>query len=360
MRHKIDKELKKQEKRYYRREYNFLDSGKMFLNVLLYPLIVSFIFSFIIITGTYLSGHTIEDVTSSWLYVFFTLVLTQATFFITFVMYNKKYKINVWKAAKINKQVSPWGVIIVVVMSVACLFLLAPFVNLLNHLYSLMGYSPNGDLPYTLNNFWQFLYVSITTALIPAIVEELLMRGVVFQGCLKKWKPISAIVMGAVMFMLMHGALQQTVYQFILGIILCYLMYVGGNIVYPMIFHFVNNFTVVLVSYISNVKGSSEEMVFNKPLDYIMPIVYLIIAAGIVVGLCFLFRYIMKKKKQVVETEEVRPEMIEMIDQGVDETTIAQLQKSQQNLESKQKVYFWVSIAVGCLLWLINTISEII
>ena len=353
-----------QQKQYLRSEYNFLDSSKMFLNVLLYPLIVSFIFLFIVEFVAIFSGNTMADASQTWIYVFFTLILTQATFLVVFILYNKKNRINVWKATKISQKVNPWAVVIVVAMSAASIFLLSPFINLINYLLSLVGYNPDGSLPFEVNNFWKFLYAAITMALIPGIVEELLMRGVVFQGLLKRWKPIVAIVIGATLFMLMHTSLQQTVYQFILGILLCYTMYVSGNIIYPIIFHFVNNFTVILVSYIATSRAvSSIAVPYSSAMDYISPFLYLVLGAAVLVGLSILLKRVMDNSKKEGAKEdnvsaEVRPEMLTMINEGVDRNTVNLLVQQKQQKEKSSRMFFWISISLGCVFWLVNTISE--
>ncbi len=353
--------MPKKPKDFLRKEYNFLDSSKMFLNILIFPLIVSFIFVFIVEFIAIFSGHSVTDATGTWIYIFFSLTLTQATFLAIYFIYNKKNKIDIWKATKISKKVNPWIILIVIGMGLSSVFLISPFINLMNHLYSLIGYSPDGSLPFEITNFWKFLYAAITMALIPAVIEELLMRGVVFQGTLKKWKPIVAIVMGAVMFMLMHGALQQTIYQFIMGIALCYIMYIGKNVIYPMIFHFVNNFVIILMSYISTATGAtSEPLTYSAPLDYILPIIYLILAAGILVGFAFLLKRIADKQKQpkVEEEPEISPEVIKLLEEGADKQKIESLVQQKERRASSEKLFFWLAIGLGCLLWIVNTVYE--
>ena len=104
-----------------------------------------------------------------------------------------------------------------------------------------MGYAPSGDLPLKLNTLSNTLISIVLWALLPAICEELLFRGIIFKGLTQKFKPLSAILLGGTMFMLMHGSLQQTVYQLVLGVVLCIVYYYTQNIFYPMLLHFLNN-----------------------------------------------------------------------------------------------------------------------
>lgn len=89
-------------------------------------------------------------------------------------------------------------------------------------------------------------------AVLPAIVEELLFRGLFLSSFLKYTKPSTAIIATALMFAAMHFSLLKLVTTFILGCTFGYVVYKSKSI-FPSIFlHFINNaFSVLIVKYLS-------------------------------------------------------------------------------------------------------------
>ena len=62
-------------------------------------------------------------------------------------------------------------------------------------------------------------------------------------------KPIVAITISSLAFFIMHGSLIQSFYQIALGFLLGIIAYYTKNILYPMIFHFLNNLCVISFNY---------------------------------------------------------------------------------------------------------------
>ncbi|MDP3387847.1 MAG: type II CAAX endopeptidase family protein [Eubacteriales bacterium] len=85
-------------------------------------------------------------------------------------------------------------------------------------------------------------------AVLPAIVEELLFRGLFLSSFLKHTRPSIAIIATSLMFAAMHFSLLKLVTTFILGCTFGYVVYKSKSI-YPAIFlHFLNNGFSVLVA----------------------------------------------------------------------------------------------------------------
>jgi membrane protease YdiL (CAAX protease family) len=77
-------------------------------------------------------------------------------------------------------------------------------------------------------------------AVIPAITEELVARGVALNG-FKGVSPVKAALVNGLIFGLMHMNLRQFFYAFALGALLAMLVIKGGNVIYAVIVHFVLN-----------------------------------------------------------------------------------------------------------------------
>lgn len=90
-------------------------------------------------------------------------------------------------------------------------------------------------------------------ALLPAIGEELIFRGIV-QQTLVGWfkdKPVWAILITALLFSAMHFQFFSFLPRLLLGLILGYLFFWSGSLWLPVIAHFINNGMAVMVYYLS-------------------------------------------------------------------------------------------------------------
>ncbi len=94
-----------------------------------------------------------------------------------------------------------------------------------------------------------FSAVFCSIAVIPAICEELLMRGAVQYGCRDLKKPIPIIVVTGVLFGLFHIDPMRIPFATVMGILLSYGYYRSGSILVPMAMHFANNAYSVIMSW---------------------------------------------------------------------------------------------------------------
>lgn len=96
----------------------------------------------------------------------------------------------------------------------------------------------------------QAVWYFIILAILPAISEEILCRAGV-AGVLKYFHPWTAVLVSAFGFGLMHATLQQIPFAFALGVVLGFVYVKTGNLLYPILFHFVNNGWVCVVTFLS-------------------------------------------------------------------------------------------------------------
>ncbi len=100
------------------------------------------------------------------------------------------------------------------------------------------------DTPQNIGEF--FLYV-LQVAIIPAIVEEVAIRGIVMPP-LKKYGERFAIVMSALVFALMHSNITQVPFAFVAGLALGYFSIATGSVWTAVAIHAANNFIAVISS----------------------------------------------------------------------------------------------------------------
>lgn len=103
-----------------------------------------------------------------------------------------------------------------------------------------------------LTDFYSFPYfflVMIVVAVVPAIGEELLFRGLIQQYLQRMWgNPHVAIWVTAMFFSAFHMQFYGFVPRMALGAFFGYLFYFSGNLWYASIAHFVNNgFTLLMI-----------------------------------------------------------------------------------------------------------------
>ena len=86
-------------------------------------------------------------------------------------------------------------------------------------------------------------------AILPAVFEEILFRGVIFNSFNKKYNSFIAIFVSALIFGIYHMNWLQGIFAFIIGLMLGYVYLKSGSLWVPIILHFINNLIAVLVSH---------------------------------------------------------------------------------------------------------------
>ncbi len=87
-------------------------------------------------------------------------------------------------------------------------------------------------------------------AVIPAIVEETVFRGTLYNTYSRR-KPLAGIFLSALVFGLMHMNFNQMPYAFYMGIVMAFMLEASDSIVTTMIMHFTLNGFSTVISYLS-------------------------------------------------------------------------------------------------------------
>ena len=104
--------------------------------------------------------------------------------------------------------------------------------------------------------------VFLVIALTPAICEEMLFRGLIYNAMKARYRVSVAIGIVAVLFGIYHMSLVKFIPTGLLGLMLCYVAYKTGSIYPSMMMHFINNALSVVVSY------------YPEKVEKIFPILY--------------------------------------------------------------------------------------
>ncbi len=135
-----------------------------------------------------------------------------------------------------------------IVLAGLAMSLLSNFVTdiLLNNL-SLFGYENHLDMTYTTNTPLENVIYFLRVALLPALVEEFMFRGIILHK-LRAFGDGFAVLLSSLMFGLIHGNLVQIPFAFIVGLALGFAVVKTGSIIPSIIIHFLVNGSSVIVT----------------------------------------------------------------------------------------------------------------
>ena len=332
--------------------YTYKDSYKTFLWALLLPQVVSIVLA-TIFSFFYTST---EELTSSLIYLFVATILAQACFAFIVFYYNKKNKIGFKTATKLNNKCSAKNLIVCAVISVVAVFGFVNLINMINSGFASIGFNQTSySLPN--NTFYWFIINVILLAVIPAILEELVFRGMIFNGLRGRgfW---FASVISTVMFALIHLSISQLIFPLIMGMIFCFVLEKTGSLKATITLHFCNNFIVLLISYINSLIGF--DFTYISPNSALKVILIILIALASASLIFVLIEFCIKKPEKISIQDTNTPE--NNINVTMSQNNLNFADNLSNNLtkpdKKSQNKYILGSLCVGILIWLIYVLSE--
>ncbi len=144
------------------------------------------------------------------------------------------------------KIASPKIIVVVVVTIIALhLGLIAPLANLIP--------MPDFFREIFMQLFSNAGFFSFLTAVILApVIEEIIFRGIILDGLLKKYSPQKAIIISSLLFGIVHLNPWQFVAAFLIGIFIGWIYYKTGNLSLAIIIHLINNLLGSISIYFSD------------------------------------------------------------------------------------------------------------
>ena len=203
----------------------------------------------------FLLGFVVVFIPDSIKTVNFSYLFGQLSIFIPIMIYiiatrGKLFRDIPFKKVKIE------NAIIVVIFSWVCMPI-AGFLNVISMMF--VDNHVAGTVDSLTNNM--FIVNLLMIAVLPAIIEEIAYRGIVFYG-LREYGVIAAVVVSGVLFGLNHMNVNQFIYACILGMVFALMDEASGSIFASMIMHFVFNFNTVfliqmykLMPYLQKISG---------------------------------------------------------------------------------------------------------
>lgn len=258
-------------------------------------------------------------------------VYMDIAFVIIFVWYYKRLnKQHLFQkpSTKTLKYVS-----VCVVIGVVTLFLLSGILNYFQLFVKKLGIAPP-DLPYNIKSTKNYIISLVSLALLPAVCEELLFRGVIVNA-LKHKGHWFAIIFSSIMFAIFHFSPHQLLYPICFGLILGIVYLKTHNIIFPILLHFINNALSLSIQYFSN---SSTDFTHSTSM-----LIYTIITFIIWVGIMFwMFKDF---KKSIVNSDKNNT----LTSQSSESKPINQHLNSNYNPQFDNLVFYGSIVIMLCL-----------
>lgn len=272
-------------------------------------------------------------------------IISELTFLISFGLLHINNKVNIKKALKINKKYTMVQILIILLIGIIGILGFTEFSNLTNYFLEKMNYNVSEGLVFPLDSFKNFAICTLLYALLPAICEELIFRGVCYNG-LSSINSFVAVFFSALMFAVFHMSLQQFIYQFFLGIVFALILKYTHNLLLTMSLHFFNNFFVLFVGFIAyNPNAQPIVRTYETPIEIFLPIFYAMIA---IIAIMVLLRTL----KSLKQNDEFNVLDLEQ------ENDDKQAQKAYKKDKDTFAKYAFISFIISILLWAITITSN--
>ena len=147
----------------------------------------------------------------------------------------------------------------------------------------------------------------VVAALLPGICEEMLFRGFFYRAFSTMRRPKYAVPVVGILFGVFHLSLYRLMPTALLGIMLTYLIYRTGNILFPMAIHALNNAVSVVAGALPTEELSEESVAAASQVTGEGVLIYLVFG---IVGSILIYRAIRRFDRAEMgwPTRRVRPE----------------------------------------------------
>lgn len=329
--------------------YSVMDANQSFFYVILMNVLAPFIFTVLLVGVKLLLAMGLSESIYNLIVAFMQVVTIPCLFIVFISIYHKKNKINIRIATNFDWRLNPVLVCICVLILVVAIVSFFPIINMIYSSIELAGYEMASGVAFPLDNWWQLCIGAIIYCMLPAIAEEIIFRGMVLKGTLNRAKPIVAILISSLAFFIMHGNLVQTFYQIVLGFLLSLICYYTKNILYPIIFHFLNNLAVILLGYFG-VGGFLN--------GFSLTVGGVFAGVGLAIGGCVIIFALIMAIRHIIKKNSAGCEFV------VSDNNIIVEEQSEKlgfrnyikSLILDEKFYFYSAWVVAIVVWIFNSI----
>jgi uncharacterized protein len=95
-------------------------------------------------------------------------------------------------------------------------------------------------------------YLIVVTVLAAPVFEELIFRGIILDGFLKRYKPWTAIFLSSLIFGIAHLNIPQFINAMMIGILMGWVYWKTSSLLLTILIHFINNLSATLLDFYTN------------------------------------------------------------------------------------------------------------
>lgn len=211
---------------------------------------------------------TIIGVTGINLPLWVNYILGEVLIVLPAVVYVILFKINIIKCMPYRKLKVTDGV-----LSLLIGYALIPLILFVSNLTTLFSTNYLQDSMSELTSY-PFLVQLFLIAVVPAVVEEFVFRGLIYHSY-RKNGILGAAVLSAVVFGFMHLNINQLSYALIMGVVFALMVEVTGSMYSAMLAHFaVNSYSITMLKLLTMVSGEAALTEQSASLaDFPLPVI---------------------------------------------------------------------------------------
>ena len=178
--------------------------------------------------------------TSDW-YLHCSYLLTPMTFLLVAICVMRWTKSS--PTEELRRQICPGRYFLIAILLQCGLLSLSQLNGLFLDWLGEFGYQ---DTPINIPSLDGFGFVGVlfTVAVLPAVFEELIFRGLLLKG-MRSFGTVSAVLLNGALFALYHQNPAQTLYQFCCGAAFALIALRAGSILPTIVSHFLNNALII-------------------------------------------------------------------------------------------------------------------
>lgn len=201
-----------------------------------------------------LCGLSAEEYQSAQWYAYFGYLLPQFCYalVVLWVLFYSKRSLS----KTLVEQKCSWRYFAIALLLQCGLFAFAELNTLFLEFLQRFGYTPSEMRLPNMDTPIEFLGVVLAVAVLPAIFEEVLFRGILLNG-IKGFGVVASVLLCGALFALYHQNPPQTVYQFACGAAFAVVALRSGSVLPTIVSHFCNNLLVLILYKIGLTEFSS-------------------------------------------------------------------------------------------------------
>lgn len=229
---------KQEEKTLHRRLYGTESAGALFSGAAVLMVLVSVVYSLIVASADL--SYSSDDM-PDWA-IYCSYILPQAAFLIAIAAFFLLVDVSPRETYRGTK---PAYFALAVLLQFGLFSLSWANGMFIGFLEETVGYTASSTvLPST--EGWRIVTVILAVAVLPAIFEETIFRGLML-GPLKRLSTPAAVLLSGLLFALYHQSPAQTVYQFCCGCAFALIAIRANSVLPTMLSHFLNNAFIIIL-----------------------------------------------------------------------------------------------------------------